>query len=154
MVTYDKKPISLAEFRHEELETTKILPNTLGTSFLTLFQRRLNSIPNDHEDLQIALFVDIESSVGIKSKGELLVDSKSYGPFKISLPKLNGEDMYKFMVYTLLKNNFTVLSARTITAIGCKVIANNKQFFKDHEIGALKLEFCFPEQTAAYQIIW
>lgn len=95
---------------------------------------------NDHEDVQITLFVDIRSSVGIKSKGELLVHSKSYGPFKISVSELNDEDMYKCMVYTLLKNNFTLLSAETITAIGCKIITHNKQFFKDHKMGALKLQ--------------
>ena len=51
--------------------------------------------------------------------------------------------MYKFMVHTLLKNNFTLLSAQTITAIGCKIITHNKQFFKDHKVGALKLESFF-----------
>lgn len=68
---------------------------------------------------------------------------KSYGPFKIPVPKLDDEDMYKFMVHTLLKNNFTLLSAQTITAIGREIISHNKQFFKDYKMGALKLEtFC------------
>lgn len=42
-----------------------------------------------------------------------------------------------------MKNNFTLLSAQTITATGCKIITHNKQFFKDHKMSALKLESFF-----------
>lgn len=89
---------------------------------------------------------------------------KSYGPFKTSIPKLDNEDMYKFMVYTLLKNNLTLLSAQTITAVGCKIITHNKQFFKDHKLSALKLESFFlnkqrpirshGEKTCVLDYVW
>ena len=49
----------------------------------------------------------------------IIVTSKTYGPFTMEIPQLNRIDMYKFMVYTLLKNNFTLLSAEEIKSIGC-----------------------------------
>lgn len=73
----------------------------------------------------------------------MITRPKSYGPFKISVPKLDDEDMYKYMACTLLKNNFTLHSAQIITAIGCKIITHNKQFFKDYKMGTLKLESFF-----------
>lgn len=126
VITYGKKPVSLAEFRHEELELANITPNTLGTSFLTWFQSRLNNLPNDRENVQITLFVDIGNIIETKVRGKdeeeitkhMITQPKSYGSFKTSVPKLHDEDLYKFMVYTLIKNNFTLLSAQTITAIG------------------------------------
>ena len=51
--------------------------------------------------------------------------------------------MYKFLMYTLLQNNFTVLSTETIAEIGATITTHNEQFFKDHEVGALKLNTFF-----------
>ena len=106
-------------------------------------------MPNDRENMQITLSVNIGHTVETKVKGKdrerkitkhMITQPKSYGPFKTSVPKLNNDDVYKFMFYILMKNNFTVLSAQTITAIGCKIITHNKQFFKDHKMGALELD--------------
>ena len=47
--------------------------------------------------------------------------------------------MYKFLMYTLLQNNFTVLSTETIAEIGATITTHNEQFFKDHKVGAPKL---------------
>ena len=47
--------------------------------------------------------------------------------------------MYKSLMYTLLQNNFTVLSTETIAEIGATITTHNEQFFKDHKVGALKL---------------
>ena len=69
--------------------------------------------------------------------------NKSYGPFKMEVPKLSKTDMYKFMMYTLLKNNFTVLSTETISEIGATITTHNEQFFKDHRVGALKINTFF-----------
>ena len=51
--------------------------------------------------------------------------------------------MYKFLMYTLLQNNFTVLSTETIAEIGATITTHNEQFFKDHVAGALKLNTFF-----------
>lgn len=47
--------------------------------------------------------------------------------------------MYKFLMYTLLQNNFTVLSTETISELGATITTHNEQFFKDHIVGAVKL---------------
>ena len=47
-----------------------------------------------------------------------VLTNRTYGPFKISIRILDNEDIYKFMVYTLLMNNFTILSTQTIANIG------------------------------------
>ena len=70
IVTYDKKPIFLAQFRHEELESANITPHTLGSTFLSLFQSRLNNMPNDRENVQITLSVDIGNAIETKVKGK------------------------------------------------------------------------------------
>ena len=51
--------------------------------------------------------------------------------------------MYKFLMYTLLNNNFTELSTETITEIGATINTHNEQFFKDHGVGNLKLNTFF-----------
>ena len=123
---------------------------------------------NDHVDAQITLSVDIGNTIETKVKGKdreekitkhIITQPKLYGSFKISVPTLDDEDMYKFMVYTLLQNNFILLSAQTITAIGCKIITHNKQFFKDHKVAALKLESFFlnksyGENTCVLDYVW
>ena len=43
------------------------------------------------------------------------------------------------MIYTLLQNNFTILSTQTIANIAAKITTHNEQFFKDHKAGTLKL---------------
>lgn len=61
----------------------------------------------------------------------------------MEVPKLSKTDMYKFLMYTLLKNNFTVLSTETISEIGATITTHNEQFFKDHSVGALKINAFF-----------
>ena len=51
--------------------------------------------------------------------------------------------MYKFLMYTLLQNNFTVLSTETIAEIGATITTHNERFFKDHKVGELKLNTFF-----------
>ena len=77
-------------------------------------------MPNDNEIVQITLSVDIGKTIETKVKGKdgeekitkhMITQPKSYGPFKISAPKLDNDYMYKFMIYKLMKNDFTLLSA-------------------------------------------
>ena len=51
--------------------------------------------------------------------------------------------MYKFLTYTLLQNNLTVLSTETIAEIGATITTQIEQFFKYHKVGALKLNTFF-----------
>lgn len=70
------------------------------------------------ENIQITLVLDILDGINI--------ESKSYGPFKVSVPQSSLKDMCKFMVFTLLENKFTLLSAQEIGKIGCKIMTHNK----------------------------
>ena len=39
----------------------------------------------------------------------------------MEVPKLINNDMYKFLMYTLLQKNFTVLSTETISELGATI---------------------------------
>lgn len=77
--------------------------------------------------------------IGDKSK----TTPKTYGPFDMTVPKLDNDDMYKYMMYTLLQNNFTILSTQTTSSVGAKITTHNEQFFKNHNVGAPKLNTFF-----------
>lgn len=70
VVTYDKKPISLAQFRYDELDLAGVSSNTLGSTFLSLFQKRLNNMLNIRENVQITLFIDIGNIIDTKVTSE------------------------------------------------------------------------------------
>ena len=91
------------------------------------------------ERAQITINTVIEHTTGNRTE----FTDKSYGPFKKEVPKLSKPDMYKFLTYTLLLNNFTVLSTETIAEIGATITTHNEQYFKDHVAGALKLNTFF-----------
>ena len=48
--------------------------------------------------------------------------------------------MYKFMIYTLLKNKFNALSGEYISKIGAEIVNYYKKKFIKHKMGAVKLE--------------
>lgn len=53
-------------------------------------------------------FVPNKKVIGQTKKNVIFMEQveKTYGPFVVSLPKLDDDDMYKFTVYTRLKHNF------------------------------------------------
>ena len=83
---------------------------------------------------QITINTVIEHTIGNRTE----FTDKWYGPFKMEVPKLSKPDMYKFLTYTLLQNNLTVLSTETIAEIGATITTHLEQFFKYHKVGALK----------------
>ena len=131
VINYVKKDVSLNRFRIHEAGLSKTM-KMKDSSFRKLFEKRLLNIKGVRERISITLNVDILNG--------LIVTKKSYGPFEMDIPQLSIEDMYRFMVYTLLKNNFTLLSAEEIKKIGCKIITHNKRFFEQHTMAGLKLE--------------
>ena len=96
-------------------------------------------MPGKRERAQITINAVIEHTIGNRTE----YTDKTYGPFKMEVPKLDKSDMYKFLMYTLLQNNFTVLLTETIAEIGATITTHNEQFFKDHKVGALKLNTFF-----------
>ena len=134
-----KIPVSLQNMRDEELGRARVSKYTRQSSFQNLFHNRLQQMPGKRERAQITINTVIEHTIGNRTE----FTDKSYGPFKMEVPKLSKPDMYKFLMYTLLQNNFTVLSTETIAEIGATITTHNEQFFKDHKVGALNLNTFF-----------
>ena len=99
---FKKKPGSYREFREEEMKRAQVSRTAKDTTFQQLFDNRLKTM-QPQTRIQITLYIDIMSH-GLSIQ-------KVFGPFKTTMPKLNKEDIYKFMIYTALRNNFTLLSA-------------------------------------------
>ena len=134
-----KKPVSLQDMRDEELKRATVSKYKKQSSFQNLFHERLEQMPGKRERAQITINAVIEHTIGNRTE----YTDKTYGPFKMEVPKLSEPDMYKFLMYTLHQNNFTVLSTETIAEIGATITTHNEQLFKDHEAGALKLNTFF-----------
>ena len=139
IIVLHKIPVSLQNMRDEELGRARVSKYTQHTSFQNLFHNRLQQVPGKRERAQITINAVIEHTIGNRTE----YTDKTYGPFKMEVPKLSKPDMYKFLMYTLLQNNFTVLSTETIAEIGATITTHNEQFFKDHKVGALKLNTFF-----------
>ena len=139
-----KKPVSLQDMRDEELKRARVSKYKKQSSFQNLFHERLEQMPGKRERAQITINAVIEHTIGNRTE----YTDKTYGPFKMEVPKLSKPDMYKFLMYTLLQNNFTVLSTETIAEIGATITTHNEQFFKDHVAGALKLNTFFLDKQS------
>ena len=92
--------------RDEELKRARVSKYKKQSSFKNLFRERLEQMPGKRERAQITINAVIEHTTGKRTE----FTDKTYGPFKMEVPKLDKSDMYKFLMYTLLQNNFTVLS--------------------------------------------
>ena len=125
--------------RDEELGRPRVSKYTQHSSFQNLFHNRVQQMPGKRERAQITINAVIEHTIGNRAE----YTDKTYGPFKMEVPKLSKPDMYKFLMSTLPQNNFTVLSTETIAEIGATITTHNEQFFKDHVAGALKLNTFF-----------
>lgn len=105
VITYDKKSVSIAGMRHDEFDASNTLRNKPYSSFQNLFNEWLKNIPGKREKIKIAINADVENMIGNKST----ITPKTYGPFNMTVPKLDNKGMYKYMIYTLLRNNFNTL---------------------------------------------
>ena len=56
---------------------------------------------------------------------------------------MSNDDLYRFMVYTLLQNDFSILSTQTIANIGAKIMIHKPLEFRHMKVGALKLNSFF-----------
>ena len=142
-IRLDKISVSLQDMRDEELKRARVSKyKKKQSSFQNLFHERLEQMPGKRERAQFTINAVIEHTIGNRTE----YTDKTYGPFKMEVPKLSKPDMYKFLMYTLLQNNFTVLSTETIAEIGATITTHNEQFFKDHKVGVLKLNTLFLEK--------
>ena len=97
-IRLQKIPVSLQNMRDEELEQANVSKYIRHTSFQNLFHRRLQQMPGKRERAQITINTVIKHTTGNRTE----FTDKSYGPFKMEVPKLSKPDMYKFLMYALL----------------------------------------------------
>ena len=57
----------------------------------------------------------------------------------MEMPKMSNGDLYKFVVYTLLQHDFSILSTQNIASIGAKILIHKPLEFRHMKVGALKL---------------
>ena len=99
-IRLDKKPVSLQNMRDEELKLARVSKYKQQSSFQNLFHERLEQMPGKRERAQITINAVIEHTIGNRTE---FID-KTYGPFKMEVPKMDKSDIYKFLMYTLLSN--------------------------------------------------
>ena len=93
-----KIPVSLQKMRDEELGRARVSKYTQHSSLQNLFHNRLQQMPGKREQAQITINTFFEHTVGNRTE----YTDKTYGPFKMEVPKLSKRDMYKFLMYALL----------------------------------------------------
>lgn len=139
VIEYPKKPVSIAEMRREEMSLSSNPKRSLMT-FADLFEKRFNKMPRPKAKIQITVHMELRFTLGASS--ELESRSRQIND-PISIPKMTVEDMYKFMVYILFENGYTIQSTERLEEVGATVIHHKRSFFKDHKMGRIKLESYF-----------
>lgn len=155
----EKQPISIADVREDKLARSGAWRYFPNTTFQNLFEERLDPIPGKRERVQVMIEADVENWNG---KTRML--TKTFGPFSMEMPQMSNDDMYKFMVFTLLQHDFSVLSTQTIANIGAKIMAPKPLELRNMKVGVLKLNSFFldkqfpikqrGENTCMIDFIW
>ena len=96
-------------------------------------------MPGKRERVQVMINTDVEIFTGKKR----VITPETFGPFTMEMPKMSNDDLYRFMVYTLLQNDFSILSTQTIANIGAKIMIHKPLEFRHMKVGALKLNSFF-----------
>lgn len=139
----DKKPVSIADMRYDEIAKSGASRYSPNTTFQNLFDDQLNRMSGKRERVQVMIEADVENWNG-KTR---MITPKTFGPFSMEMPQLSNDDMYKFMVFTLLQHDFSILSTQTIANIGAKIMIYKPLEFRNMKAGALKLNaFFFDKQ--------
>ena len=139
IITLDKKPISIADMRYDEIARSGASRYSSNTTFQNLFEERLNRISGKRDRIQVMIEADVENWNGRTR----MITPKTFGPFSMEMPQLSNDDMYKFMVFTLLQHDFSILSTQTIANIGAKIMIHKPLEFRHMKVGALKLNTFF-----------
>ena len=147
VINYPKKLVSIAKMRDEELDMSSA-PGKLKLTFAELFERRLKLISGKKTRIRVKIDAEVRQSFGITSE----LESKSWGPFEVLIPKLSLGDMYKLFIYLLLNNGFSILSTQTIEEVGASVIHHKKSYFKHHKMGRFKLESYFLDKKNKFKV--
>lgn len=141
---YPMIEVRLEDFRISEIKSSSD-KNRAKMGFVELFETRLDKIPGKREIVSIVVDVEISQNMnGIDAVAQAFADidhkRKKHGPFTVKKPiNLSNQDVYKFAMYTLLKNGFSALSGEFISGIGYKIMSLTKKQIKKLKMGGLKL---------------
>ena len=146
--------------RYDEIAKSGASRYSPNTTFQNLFDDRLNTMSGKRDRVQVMIEADVENWNG-KTR---MITPKTFGPFSMEMPQLSNDDMYIFMVFTLLQHDFSILSTQTIANIGAKIMIHKPLEFKHMKVGVLKrntffLDKQFPikqrgDNTCMIDFIW
>ena len=139
IIRLDKKTFSIVNIREDELAKSRVSRYSPNTTFQNLFEERLNRISGKRDRVQVMIEADVENWNGQTR----MVTPKTFGPFSMEMSQLSNDDVYKFMVFTLLQHDFSILSTQTIANIGAKIMIHKPLEFTHMKVGALKLNSFF-----------
>lgn len=139
IIVLDKKPVSIADMRYDEIAKSGASRYSPNTTFQNLFDDRLNRMSGKRDTLQVMIEADVENWNG-KTK---MITPKTFGPFSMEMPQLSNDDMYKFMVFTLLQHDFSSSVYTIANNIGAKIMIYKPLEFRNMKVGALKLNTFF-----------
>ena len=125
--------------REDELANSGTSRYSPNTTLQNLLEERLNRTPGKSERVQVMIEADVENWNG----KTIMIILKTFGPFSMEIPQMSNDVMCKFMVFTLLQHNFSILSTKTIANIGAKIMIHKPLEFRHMKVGALKLNSFF-----------
>ena len=129
---YNEIPYTIKDARKSELSMSNAKDRN-KKSFISLFKARLDTIIRPKHPV----------SITVKTTNKLFetIIEKQYGPFQTMMPVgLSQDDKYKFVLYTLLNSNISLLSGESIYELGFDIIKLEKRNIIHHKMGRLKLE--------------
>ena len=107
-----------------------------------MFEERLNRVSGKRERVQVMIEADVEKW----NRQTRMITPKTFGPFSMEMPQMSNDDMYKFMVFTLLQHDFSILSTQAIANIRAKIMIHKPLEFRYMKVGVLKLNSFFPDK--------
>ena len=100
-LNYPQKIVLIAQMRDGELNMTSA-PGKLKLTFAELFERRLKAMPGKKTKIQITVLAEVRYTIGSTSE----LESKEWGPFHISIPKLTNPSSISVHAYTATYTKF------------------------------------------------
>ena len=117
--------------REDELANSGASRYSPNTTLQNLLEERLNRTPGKSERVQVMIEADVENWNG----KTIMIILKTFGPFSMEIPQMSNDVMCKFMVFTLLQHNFSILSTKTIANIGAKIMIHKPLEFRHMKVG-------------------
>ena len=125
-------PWTLRQARHSEVKRVGVKFSVINTSFQRLFGDRISSLTPK---------TSVSITVNVRIADSPLDDGKevTMGPYNEEMPRLSKDDQYRFLMYTALKNGFTMQSGEFISGVGGQITQLRHVKMLDVRMGRIKL---------------